>query len=210
MDANVDFTSADSWDEKMPARLKWLRDNDPVHWSEKSSLWVLSRFEDVSFVSKHQERFTSNHGVLPTNPAKIGLIDEGEPHHADLRKLINRGFTPRMVKKLELVFRDIVTETIDAFAKKGECDFVEEFSVPVPLLLIASMLGIRREDRARFHHWSDTMIAAQGNMDDPQITAAAGQAFVEEGLLEVGLRKVGLFIFTHDDTRHLCLLILRA
>ena len=179
MDVNVDFMAADSWGPEMPERVDWLRENDPVHWSEKSNLWVLTRYEDLSYVSKHQERFTSEFGVLPGNPAKLGLIDEAEPRHGNLRKLINKGFSPRMVGKLELVFRDIVSETIDAFAKKGACDFVEDFAVPVPLLLIASMIGIRREDFARFHRWSDTMIAAQGYMDDPEITAKAGRAFVE-------------------------------
>jgi cytochrome P450 family 142 subfamily A polypeptide 1 len=133
----------------------------------------------VAFASKHQELFTSTYGVRPGMATKIGLIDEGEPRHAALRKLINKGFTPRMVKKWELIFREIVTETIDAFASRGECDVVEDFSVPVPLLLIAEMIGIRREDRKRFHHWSDTMIAADGALDNPEVLAAASQSFIE-------------------------------
>jgi cytochrome P450 family 142 subfamily A polypeptide 1 len=133
----------------------------------------------VSYVSKHQELFTSEHGVRPRNPAKLGLIDEGEPRHGQLRNLINRGFTPRMVKKLEGVFREITTEAIDKVASRGECDFVEDIAVPLPLLLIAEMIGIRKEDRDRFHHWSDDMIHAEGNMDDPEIVAVAGKAFME-------------------------------
>ena len=64
-----------------------------------------------------------------------------------LPPLINRGFTPRMVAKLEQVFREITTAAIDAVAQKGECDFVTDIAVPLPLLLIAEMIGIRREDR---------------------------------------------------------------
>ncbi len=178
MDVNVSFVTASSWDENMPARMKWLRENDPVHWSEPDGLWVVSRFEDVSYVSKNQQLFTSARGVRPGNDARLGLIDEGEPRHGQLRKLINRGFTPRMVKKLEKAFREITTEAIDAIAKDGQCDFVHDIAVPLPLLLIAEMIGIRKEDRHRFHEWSDAMIAGDGNFHNPEIIAKAGAAFM--------------------------------
>jgi cytochrome P450 family 142 subfamily A polypeptide 1 len=56
---------------------------------------------------------------------------------------------------------------------------VETIAVPLPLLLIAEMIGIRREDRARFHRWSDDMIAADGHYDEPDVVARAGAAFAE-------------------------------
>ena len=119
-------------------------------------------------------------GVLPGKmSAKIGLIDEDEPRHTEMRSLINRGFTPRMVRHWEGVFKEITDEALDAIADKGECDFVEDIAVPLPLILIAEMIGIRREDRSRFHQWSDAMIGAQGNLHDPEITAAAGKAALE-------------------------------
>ena len=178
-DSTFSFLDASNWDRSIWPRLRGLRDEDPVHWSEADQLFVVTRFEDVSYVSKHQELFTSAEGVRPGNPTKLGLIDEDEPRHGQIRAMINKGFTPRMVKNLETVFRNITTEAIDAIAEKGECDFVTSISVPLPLLLIAEMLGIRKEDRERFHHWSDAMIAGDGNMDKPEIMAAAGQAFVE-------------------------------
>jgi cytochrome P450 family 142 subfamily A polypeptide 1 len=178
VDLNIEFLSADFWDDQMPARMRWLRENDPIHWSEKDQLWVVSRFADVAHVSKHQEIFTSARGVRPGNETKLGLIDEDEPRHGQLRKLINRGFTPRMVKKLEVAFHEITTEAIDAVAERGHCDFVEEIAVPLPLLLIAEMLGIRKEDRKSFHEWSDNMIAGDGNFDHPEIMAKAGAAFM--------------------------------
>ncbi len=179
MDVNVEFLASQSWDERMPERMRWLRENDPVHWSDKDQVWLISKFEDVSYVSKHQEIFTSAHGVRPGANFDIGLIDEGEPHHGQLRALINRGFSPRMVSKLESVFLEIVTDSIDQVAKQGECDFVADIAVPLPLLLIAEMIGIHRKDRDRFHRWSDAMIAADGNFDNPEIVAKSGAAFVE-------------------------------
>ena len=82
MDLDVAYTESPNWHEdKMLERFAWLRENDPVHWSEKDELWLIANFEDVSYVSKHQEIFTSQEGVRP-EPLKIGLIDEAEPRHA--------------------------------------------------------------------------------------------------------------------------------
>jgi cytochrome P450 family 142 subfamily A polypeptide 1 len=180
MDANdvdVAFLDPATWDARIHERMRWLRRNDPVHWSPKDDCWVLSKYEDVERVSKDQELFTSEHGVRLGNAPKIGLIDEGEPRHGKLRGLINKGFTPRMVRRLEIAFRDIVKESLDAIAKQGTCDFVEDVAVPLPLLVIAEMIGIRREDRMRFHEWSDAMIRGDG-AKDPAILGKAGQAFV--------------------------------
>lgn len=176
---DVDFLAAETWDSQMHERMRWLRENDPIHWAETNQVWVVSKYEDVSYVSKHNKIFCSGHGVRPGNIAKLGLIDEDEPRHTQLRGLINQGFTPRMVGKLETVFMEIVTETLDAVAEKGSCDFVADVSVPMPLLLIAAMIGIHKKDRARFHRWSDTMISAEGNMDKPEYVEAAHQAFME-------------------------------
>ncbi len=180
MEIDVDFAQASSWNEDMPERMRWLRENEPVFWSEKTQAFILSCFPEVVHVSKNHEIFCSGQGVIPgpVNP-KIGLIDEDEPRHGQMRGLINRGFTPRMVRQWEKIFQEITDEAIDKIASKGECDFVEDIAVPLPLCLIAEMIGIRREDRERFHQWSDAMIGATGNMDDPEITAAAGKAALE-------------------------------
>ncbi len=178
LDSNISYLDSKSWDDSILDHMRWLRENDPVRWSEPDDLWLISKFEDVSYVSKHQEIFTSAEGVRPRIPNRIGLLDEGEPHHGHLRHLINRGFTPRMVKKLESTFREIVTESLDAVAKRGECDFVTDIAVPLPLLLIAEMLGIHKQDRERFHRWSDDMIAADGRFDDPSLIPSAVEEMV--------------------------------
>ncbi|MBJ21834.1 MAG: cytochrome P450 [bacterium] len=177
---DVDFGLASTWTETIPERMRWLRENAPVYWSEKTGAYIISRYQDVAHISKNSELFCSGEGILPGRlTTKIGLIDEDEPRHGEMRGLINRGFTPRMVRKWEDVFKKITDEAIDTVAAKGECDFVEDIAVPLPLILIAEMIGIRREDRERFHHWSDAMISAQGNLDDPEIVAAAGKAAME-------------------------------
>jgi cytochrome P450 family 142 subfamily A polypeptide 1 len=180
MEIDVDFSHASSWNHEMAERTRWLRENEPIFWSEKTNSFIISRFEDVVFVSKNNDLFCSGQGVLPDpRITNIGLIDEDEPRHTEMRGLINRGFTPRMVKQWKEVFQTITKETLDEIAQKGECDFVEDIAVPLPLLLIAEMIGIRREDRERFHQWSDAMIGSTGNMDDPVKVAAAANAALE-------------------------------
>jgi cytochrome P450 family 142 subfamily A polypeptide 1 len=180
MEIDVDFAQSAGWNHEMPERMRWMRENEPVFWSEKTNSFIISRFHDVVYVSKHSELFCSGQGVLPDPTiTNIGMIDEDEPRHGEMRGLINRGFTPRMVKKWQEIFQTITNETLDEIAPKGECDFVEDIAVPLPLILIAEMIGIRREDRDRFHQWSDAMIGSTGNMDDPLKVAAAGKAALE-------------------------------
>ena len=177
---DADFSHASAWTADMPERMRWIRENAPVFWSEKTAAYIISRYDDVIHVSKNNDVFCSGEGVLPgTLNAKIGMIDEDEPRHSEMRGLINRGFTPRMVRKWEEVFKRITDEAIDAIAAKGECDFVEAIAVPLPLILIAEMIGIRREDRERFHQWSDAMISAVGNLDKPEVVMASGKAAME-------------------------------
>jgi len=180
LEIDVDYGKAESFDAQIQDRTRWLRENEPVFWSEKTGAFVITRYEDVVHVSKHNEIFCSGEGVLPGRiNAKIGMIDEDEPRHGEMRGLINRGFTPRMVKKWEQVFKQITDETLDEIVANGNCDFVEDIAVPLPLILIAEMIGIRKEDRKRFHEWSDAMIGAQGNLDKPEVVAASGKAALE-------------------------------
>jgi len=176
---DVSFVSGDAFDEDCHARMKWLRDNEPVFWSEVDKIWVVTRYDDVQYVSKHQELFTSAKGVRPGNVVKFGLIDEDEPRHMNLRKLINKGFSPRMVRRLEQEFEKHVKRTLDKVASTGACNFVDDIAVPLPLLMIGDMLGIESKDFERFHGWSDAMIAAEGNLEDEEVMGKAAVAFME-------------------------------
>jgi cytochrome P450 family 142 subfamily A polypeptide 1 len=184
---DVSYVGGAAWDADSEARMRWLRENDPVHWSKVDKLWIITRYADVAAVSRNQEVFTSTKGVRPTNPVRFGLVDEPEPRHGVLRKMLNRGFTPRMVKKLEEAFTVLVTETLDKVAAKGECDFVNDIAVPLPLLMIAEMLGIAIDKREDFHRWSDAMIAAEGNLGNPEIMQQSVAAFMEYSMHMLGL-----------------------
>lgn len=157
----------------------WLRKNDPIHWDARRELWILTRYEHVVHVSKHPRLFCSGRGVRPGNPTPLSIVTMDEPRHTQLRRLVNRGFTPRMVGLLQPRIEAIVAESLARVLSRGQCDFVADVAVVLPLLVIAEMLGIRSEDRERFWHWSDHMIAADGHYDDPEVMARASRAYGE-------------------------------
>ncbi len=88
------------------------------------------------------------------------MISMDAPEHSRRRKLVSRGFTPRRVRDHEATIRRICTEIIDRVAPKGECDFVWDIAAPLPLLLIADMLGFPPESYDDLLRWSDDLIRA--------------------------------------------------
>jgi cholest-4-en-3-one 26-monooxygenase len=165
----------DPWDG-----YRWLRQNDPVHWDEANGLWVVSKHEDVSHVSRHQERYSAAQGVRPKVAAPMSIISMDDPEHTRQRRLINKGFTPAKVRLLSEHMKEITNSILDEIEGRGEVDFVEDFAIHLPLIIIAEMMGLDPESRDRLYRWSDAMMAGDGHTDadSPQLHAAA-EAFGE-------------------------------
>ena len=155
----------------------WFRQNAPLFWDERHNLWVVSTYDDCVYISKHPELFCSGKGVRPKTQQLISIVTMDEPRHGRLRSLVNKGFTPRVVGMLEPKVRGMVKQAIDAIAPHGECDFVRDIAIDLPIMIIAEMLGIRPQDRARFHEWSDTMIAAGVDDPPPEVMSGAAESF---------------------------------
>ena len=165
--------------------LEMLRREDPVHWhpapSEQKTatpirkgFWVLTRHEDVKSVSRQPRVFSSQVGTPflwdmeddPALPAvQSQLISMDPPQHVKYRRLVQRGFTPKMVGKLEPVIRRHAREAVDRIAATGSCEFVDELACELPLVLICELAGIPVEDRRRIFDWSNRMIGS----DDPEM-----------------------------------------
>ena len=173
---DVDYLGAAAWDEHAHDRMRTLRRDAPVYWAPSNELWIVSKYDDIVEISKDPELFCSGQGIRPGIPVRQALIDEDDPKHCQLRRTINRGFTPRMVKQLEEKFEIIAREAIDSVAGVGHCDFVASIAVPLPAILIAEMIGIPKLDHHRFHEWSDAMMRADGHYDDPEIMGRAARA----------------------------------
>ncbi len=154
---------------------RWLRTNAPLWWDARNEMWVVSRHEDVSHISRHQELYSAAQGVRPKVAAPMSIISMDDPEHTRQRRLVNKGFTPRMVRQLADHIRELSNEIIDEIADKGECDFVEDFAIHVPLIVIAELMGLDPDQRQKLYRWSDAMMAGDGHLDpeDPVLVAAA-------------------------------------
>jgi cholest-4-en-3-one 26-monooxygenase len=168
----------------------WLRENCPVFWDDTHQLWVLTRHADISYVSTHPELFCSGEGIRPTQSVDLSLVGLDGERHLRLRRLVNKGFSPRMIRAMETRVRQVVNEVLDAIAADGSCDFVADVAVQVPLVVIAELMGLPVRDRVLLGQWSDRMMAGEGraDLDDP-LLMDAGAAFGEyvaylSGLIE--------------------------
>ncbi|HEX2851471.1 MAG TPA: cytochrome P450 [Acidimicrobiales bacterium] len=144
-----------------------LRDTAPVLSAQapviddpRARTWVLSRYEHVSAAARDWQRFSSsplNAGV----PGMRFLIGSDPPDHTTLRRLVNRPFHPNAVKAMEPRIRELAAGLVDILVEKastGPADLVELLSEPLPVIVIAEMLGIPADRRADFKRWSDAMI----------------------------------------------------
>ncbi len=157
-----------------------MRARHPIFWDGTHQMWVLTRHADISYVSTHPELFCSGRGIRPTQSVDLSLVGLDGERHLRQRRLVNKGFSPRMIRAMEARVRQVVTEVLDAIAPRGTCDFVADVAVPVPVVVIAELMGLPIEDRAMLGEWSDRMMAGEGRADpeDP-VLSDAGAAFAE-------------------------------
>jgi cytochrome P450 family 142 subfamily A polypeptide 1 len=134
----------------------WLRRNDPVHWDEKNGFWLLLRHADVLQVSKQPEVFSSAlKGPWHFVESHFSIQAQDGPLHLQARGIVSRAFTPRMIAKLEERALRYIDEAIDAVVGQERCDLVSALAVPVPMRLIADMVGVEEGDLEMFRRWGD-------------------------------------------------------
>jgi len=141
---------------------KALRESTPVFRSPQAV--VLSRLADIEMALKRTELFSSNMdavdlgNVRPMIPLQID-----PPEHAKYRRILDPLFTPREMARREPGVTELVNEMIDRFADRGECDFHEEFAVPLPCTVFLQLLGLPLEDLEQFLVWKDHIIRPEGD-----------------------------------------------
>jgi cytochrome P450 len=158
----------------------WLRNNYPIFWDPEHELWVLTKHVDISYVSTHADLFCSGQGIRPQQSADLSLVGLDGERHVRQRRLLNQGFSPRMIRAMEGRVRQVVTEVLDGIAGRSTCDFVTDIAIPIPLVVIAELMGLPLEDRFLLGQWSDRMMAGEGRGDpDDPVLADAAAAFTE-------------------------------
>lgn len=139
-----------------------LRAEAPVHrnrWIFGMPAWIVTRYDDVVTVLK-DDRFSKVYvKKLPFVPPSIekltrNLINLDPPDHTRLRALVSKAFTPRMVEGLRGRVQALCNELLDSAARRGEMEFIRDFALPIPLTIIADLLGIPQAERREFASWS--------------------------------------------------------
>jgi cytochrome P450 len=145
------------------------RREHPVFVHEGLPLRVASvfRYDDVQAILRDAETWSND--VVPARLAPAegtlpppSMLGSDPPEHTRLRSLVNKAFTPRIVSRLEPRMREIARELMDDALAQGEVDLVQALTYPLPVVVIAEIIGIPAEDRAKFKRWSDQAIANLG------------------------------------------------
>ena len=196
--SDIDLTDKDVYQRGVPH--EWftrLRREAPVVWhdmdpTEGRGFWAVTDYDDVVTVNRDNLLFSSHEGCVflwdmpqeALEQQRMMMLNMDPPMHTRYRRLVNRGFTPRMVQELADTLRTRTTDIIDRVADRGECDFVVDVAAELPLQAIADILGVPQEDRHKMFDWSNRMVGA----DDPEY------GITEENQAEASME---LFAYAH-------------
>jgi cytochrome P450 family 142 subfamily A polypeptide 1 len=136
----------------------WMRRHAPVYRDERNDVWGIALYEDVLAIEKDPATYSSKRAPRPHGDPLPMMISMDNPAHQQRRSLVYRGFTPRRVQEHEARIVELCTQIIDEVCERGECDFVWDIAAPLPLLLIADMLGFPEDAYDDLLKWSDDMM----------------------------------------------------
>jgi hypothetical protein len=149
-----------------------LRENEPIRRNRWQGSWLLSRYDDVAAVLRDPRFTTDRTSLLPfrlmrrasrRHPDFVSLLDrnllmlDGDEHRR-VRSLVSKAFTPRRVEALRPRVEAIVDELLDAVAAQGRMELVHDLAHPLPVIVIAELLGVPLADRERFRGWSNDVV----------------------------------------------------
>jgi cytochrome P450 len=169
-----------------------LREESPVFWQPLMQTWVLTRYDDNLAVLRDHASFSSERtrarnalvqqlesyrlssGPLGTTPTMLSI---DPPAHTRMRHLVNKAFTPRVVERIRPHIAEIAGELLDALPDAHELDVVRDIAIPLPMIVIAEVLGVPLSDRERFKTWStDVANSLGGPFQPPDVLDRARQS----------------------------------
>jgi cholest-4-en-3-one 26-monooxygenase len=189
---DIDLSSPDTFVAGWPHEaFALLRREAPVYWhpggGAAGGFWVVSKYNDVMAVQLDAKTFSSARGgtilrefkgdELEANRAIMLNMDA--PRHTRFRRLVNMGFSPKIVNAMTIHIREIASRIVDAVAARGRCDFVADIAAELPLQVIVEMMGVPVEDRHLVFKWSNQMIG----FDDPEYQTSADVSSAENSKL---------------------------
>jgi len=170
------------------AVLDRLRAEAPLAWNDTKGFWAVTRHADVSEASSDPARFCSSRGILVdeigvTYDSPPTMMHADPPEHTRYRKLARPGFTNQVVRELEVLVRERTGTALDALAAMAEggavVDITAELAVPLPIQLIAQLLGLPAGDEERLFRWSEAAIPGATDWSEDDRMALLGEMTVE-------------------------------
>jgi len=170
-----------------------LRAEDPVHRSIAMQAWVVTRYDDCLAILRDPERFSSDgrnaggqlgelirqqRAESPLGQAQT-LLTVDPPAHTRLRSIVTRAFTPRRVEALRPRIEALAAELLDAAPSEGGFELMSGLAQPLPVIVIAELLGVPASDRERFRHWSNDLAATTDVLNSEAVITQARQTTLE-------------------------------
>lgn len=134
-------------------------------WGKKG-VWQVFRHQDVQYILSNYKIFSSE--SIPRtkeNPISNGIVHTDPPRHRFLRKLISKAFVPSVITKLEPWIREQCHKRLSVVLEKGEMEFIRDFAIPIPVSVIAKLLGVPVEDHTQVHKWANELIFDPDELD---------------------------------------------
>jgi cytochrome P450 len=144
-----------------------LRQSDPVHFDASRRTWLLTRYRDIEAILRDDDNFSAEQGIATS------MLVTDPPDHTRLRTLVSKAFTARTVQRLAPRVQQLVDGLLDATAERGEMDAIADFAYPLPITVIAELLGVEPEQRDFFREASTKIAVAMGPVSDPAVAARA-------------------------------------
>ncbi len=161
-----------------------MRETNPVFLDPERDNWNVFRYDDVQEVLSDYKNFSSQFagdGAMNTDtPFAASMISTDPPRHRQLRNLVTQAFTPRAVESLAPRITSLVNEYLDRVMQAGQMDVIGDLGYPLPVTVIAELLGIPPADRARFKHWSDAVVSFARFGENVDFAAMSGDNAVME------------------------------
>lgn len=152
------------------ARLRADAPVQPVRWTRGSTAWVVTRYPDVEAALRDPRlRKDRRNALTPEQlatglqfprvlaPLERGLLSLDAPDHDRLRRLVSQAFTPRRIEQVREQAEQITESLLDTAQRRGSMDLIGDFAVPLPLILIARIIGVPDKDVSRFHRWTQAL-----------------------------------------------------
>jgi cholest-4-en-3-one 26-monooxygenase len=156
----------------------WMRRHAPVYYDEAADVWGICKYDDVLAIEKDPATFSSMQAPRPHGTHLPMMISMDDPEHRARRGLVNRGFTPLRIAQVEPTVTGLCRRIIDRICEAGSCDFVWDVAAPLPLMVIADLLGFDVAAHENLLRWSDDLMRATTIEPTPEQAKAGFDAMM--------------------------------